>query len=335
MVRWLAVSLIGLALFVGCASPKMIERHETPLPPRLALDHATMADGYRLPLRVWSGAPEPSIVVLGLHGFNDYSHAFAPLGRDLAREGITTYAVDQRGFGATALPGRWHGIASLTGDLRTLIDLLRARHPHARLYVAGESMGGAIAMLAAARRPLPVDGLILIAPAVWSRDTMPWYQRLALEGAMRAAPWLKLTGEGFIRLSPSDNRDMLRAMAADPLAIKATRVDALWGIADLMDEARASAARLPAPTLLLYGEQDDIIPANAFCGLIKMLPVDHDGLRLVLYRHGWHMLPRDLQGARVRADIAAWLSDPTAPLPSGEETPIHGERVERFCADGN
>ncbi|WP_245537261.1 alpha/beta hydrolase [Thiocystis violascens] len=299
--------------------------------PRLDRYHAIMADGYRLPLRVWSGSASPSIVVLGLHGFNDYSHAFAPLASDLARRGIVTYAADQRGFGASALPGRWHGDQALTEDLRTLIALLRARHPQARIYVAGESMGGAVAMLAAARRPLPIDGLILIAPAVWSRDTMPWYQRVALRAAMQTLPWLKLTGEG-VRLSPSDNREMLLAMSRDPLAIKATRVDALWGVTDLMDGARASAVHLPTPLLLLYGEHDEIIPRNAFCRLIGDLPADRDGLRLVLYRRGWHMLPRDRQGARVRADIAAWLGDPTAPLPSGEETPIDGYRTKALCA---
>ncbi len=339
LIRSNAILLVGFAVLAGCATPQVIaplgsaqDRHrQMNALSRLDRHHAIMADGYRLPLRVWSGSTEPSIVLLGLHGFNDYSHAFAPLASDLARRGIVTYAADQRGFGASALPGRWHGDQALTEDLRTLIALLRARHPRARLYVAGESMGGAVAMLAAARRPLPIDGLILVAPAVWSRDTMPWYQRAALRAAMQTLPWLKLTGEG-VRLSPSDNREMLLAMSRDPLAIKATRVDALWGVTDLMDGARASAAQVPTPLLLLYGEHDEIIPRKAFCRLLGTLPRDRDGLRLALYRRGWHMLPRDRQGARVRADIAAWLGDPTAPLPSGEETPLDGDRAQALCA---
>jgi alpha-beta hydrolase superfamily lysophospholipase len=252
------------------------------------------------------------------------------LGRELAAAGIVTYAVDQRGFGAAALPGRWHGSDRLVADLRSLIDLLRARHPDARLYVVGESMGGAVVLAATAQGQLPVDGLILIAPAVWSRDTMPWYQRLALDGAVRTLPWLKLTGEG-IRLSPSDHVEMLQAMSADPLVIKATRVDALWGITDLMDRAQAAARYLQTPALLLYGEQDEIIPQNAFCRFLAKLPGTDPGLTFVLYEHGWHMLPRDRQGARVRADIAAWLKAPDAPLPSGETTSPHGPRASAFC----
>ncbi len=326
-------ALTFVFMLTSCAAPNIVESPDThPRSPDIGVDHARMDDGYRLPLRVWSGAQRPRKVVLGLHGFNDYANAFAPLGRELAAAGITTYAVDQRGFGAAALPGRWHGSERLAADLRNLVDLLRARHPEARLYVAGESMGGAVVLAATAQGPLPVDGLILIAPAVWSRDTMPWYQRLALEGAVRTLPWLKLTGEG-IRISPSDHIEMLQAMGADPLVIKATRVDALWGITDLMDRAQAAAGRLQTPALLLYGEQDKIIPKNAFCRFLAKLPGTDPGLTFVLYEHGWHMLPRDRQGARVRTDIAAWLDDPEAPLPSGETTSPHGQRASAFCGE--
>jgi acylglycerol lipase len=294
-----------------------------------------MPDGYRLPLRVWQAqatdAAAPQRIVLGLHGFNNYGNAFAPLARSLAKAGITTYALDQRGFGATALPGRWHGSAPLIGDLRQLTGLLRQRHPQARLYLVGESMGGAVVINALASADLPVDGAVLIAPAVWSRQAMPWYQRVALDTLVRVAPGLKLTGEG-VSIRPSDNIDMLRAMGRDPLVIKATRVEALWGVTNLMDAAMAAADKLHGPLLLLYGEQDEIIPRNAFCRMLKRLPEHADAIRLVLYRRGWHMLPRDLQGARVHQDVIAWLDDPQGPLPSAEESRLDAKRIGEFCA---
>ncbi len=323
--------LVYLAMLAACAAPRIVEPANSTLrPTQLDIEGAIMDDGYRLPLQIWSAAGTPAIVLLGLHGFNDYANAFAPLGQALAQSGITTYAVDQRGFGATALPGRWHGSTRLAADLRHLVDLLRARHPDARLYVAGESMGGAVVLAASAAGPLPADGIILIAPAIWSRDTMPWYQRLALDGAVRTLPWLKLTGEG-VRISPSDDVQMLREMGRDPLVIKATRVDALWGITDLMDRAHAAASHIQTPALLLYGEQDQIIPKNAFCRFLKTLPAATPGLRFVLYQRGWHMLPRDLQGERAREDVRAWLMNPKAPLPSGEDTAPHSDRVSAFC----
>ena len=327
-------------LLCACASPRFVEPASKQLTPLLAEAHARMPDGYRLPLRVWPArqpdGDQPDIVVLGLHGFNDYAHAFAPLARSLAEAGITTYAVDQRGFGATALPGRWHGGEQLVADLTALTQLLRQQYRHARLYLVGESMGGAVVMNALTQAALPVDGAVLIAPAVWSRDAMPWYQRLGLDTLASIAPGMRLTGEG-VSIRPSDNIDMLRAMSADPLVIKATRVDALWGVTNLMDQASAAgrtgalSGALDGPLLLLYGERDEIIPRDAFCRMLSRLPESDDQVRLVLYRQGWHMLPRDLQGKRVHADVVAWLHDPRGPLPSGEESAPGSERTRDFC----
>lgn len=349
----LAAGIITLTLagLPGCTGPRLVPTPEPLLEPALAADHVRMPDGFRLPLRTWgrttdqpahrapgrareqagaAPAPAADTIVLALHGFNDYANAFAALARRLAAEGMVVHAVDQRGFGAGLLAGRWHGSERLTADLRALIATLRARHPGARLMVLGESMGAAVVLAALAEGPLDADGLVLIAPAVWDRDSMPWYQRLVLDTAVRLAPGKVLTGEG-VPIRPSDNIDMLRDMGADPLVLKGARVDALWGVTNLMDRALAGIAQLEGPVLLLYGERDRIIPRSAFCRMLERLPADADGLRVALYRHGWHMLPRDLQGARVRHDIAEWIRDPAAPLPSGEAVAPAAGRLADFC----
>ncbi len=287
-----------------------------------------MEDGYRLPLWRWGNADRPRGLVLALHGFNDYGSAFAGLGDYLSAQGLLIYAVDQRGFGTSAQRGRWPGEGRLVADLLALVDLLRERHPGLPITLVGESMGGAV-LLAATPKLQDVQGLVLIAPAVWSRDTMPAYQRVLLAAAARAAPGLELTGRG-LGIRPTDNDPFWRAYSADPLVIKATRVDALWGVANLMDQA---ARTLPGPTptiLLLYGEHDHIIPKGAFCAWLARLPRDPPRVRLVVYRKGWHMLTRDRQGAWVLADIAAWIRDPSAPLPSREELRPMGSAF-RLC----
>lgn len=277
--------LAWLAGGAGCAVESQTDSWGAALPPQLAPDHARMRDGHRLALYRWAGSPEPpKVVVLGLHGFNDHARAFDPLARTLAASGTTTYAYDQRGFGTDPRAGRWPGDRLLADDLQALVQLLRQRHPRARLIVVGESMGAAVAMLAQATRPLDIDGLVLIAPAVWSRRSMPWYQSLALDTLVQLAPGLRLSGQG-LDIRPTDNRPLLRAMSADPLVIKATRVDALWGVTNLMDQASAAAGRVPTPTLLLYGEHDQIIPRDAFCSLLARLPPNRPP-RLVLYQGG-------------------------------------------------
>ena len=291
-----------------------------------------MADGYRLPLTVWHPSGEPQAVVLGLHGFNDYRAAFSVPAEFLAANGIMTYAYDQRGFGETTQRGIWPGPDVLQQDARTMVELLCARYPEMPLFLLGESMGGAVVMdMIAGAEASCLKGVILVAPAVWGWQTMPLWQRSALWLAAHTAPGQTLTGEG-LELTPSDNIEMLRALGRDPLVIKETRIDAAFGLTNLMESALHSGQQLTLPALILYGEQDDIIPPNSMCEMLKGLPGPQSGhWRMALYPAGYHMLTRDLQAAVVLEDMLSWIQNQTLPLPSTLEVNIAASRVRVLC----
>jgi acylglycerol lipase len=291
-----------------------------------------MADGYRLPVSVWHPAGKPQAMVLGLHGFNDYRSAFTAPGEFLAASNILVYAYDQRGFGETAQRGLWPGPDILQSDARMMAQLLCHRYPGIPLYLLGESMGGAVVMDMVQNTQSPcLQGVILVAPAVWGWQTMPVWQRSALWLAAHTAPGQTLTGEG-LDLMPSDNIEMLRALGRDPLVIKKTRIDAVYGLTDLMESALLSGSSLTLPALILYGEKDDIIPANSMCELMKGLPGPQAGhWRMVLYPDGYHMLTRDLQAAVVLQDIVAWIHDQSGSLPSNLEVKAGTSRVQMLC----
>ena len=294
----------------------------TPDGPVLTERHFVTADGSELPLRAWA-PPEgtaPHGVLLALHGFNDYANAFADAGPALAAAGLQVYAYDQRGFGAGAHPGLWAGVERLTGDLSDAAALLRVRHPGLPLYLLGESMGGAVVLAALdGPRPPQAEGVILVAPAVWARATMPLGQRVALWLSARLIPWARFSGRG-LGIQASDNIEMLRGLGRDPLFIKETRVDAVFGLVNLMDAAYQAAPRLQTDALLLYGEKDEIVPAEPTFAFWRRLPAEAAARqRRALYAEGWHMLLRDLQAQVVIDDIAAWTRDRQAPLPSAAE----------------
>jgi acylglycerol lipase len=286
-------------------------------------------DGAYLPLRRWVPAGPVKAVILALHGFNDYSNAFDAPAKAWAARGIATYAYDQRGFGGAPRRGQWPGAAQLAYDAITASRILRVSYPRRPVYLLGESMGGAVATLAmtgavngvAVNSPgMPAvaaaDGVILSAPAVWGRATMDLLPKLALFAGIRLFPTMTLTGSG-LRILASDNLPMLRALARDPMILRGARVDAIFGLVNLMDDALEAAPRLRAPTLLLYGAHDQVIPRRPIETFVAQLPSDAAGeQRLAYYPHGYHLLLRDLEGATVADDIAQWVLDRAAPLPS-------------------
>ena len=292
--------------------------------PVLSDSAITMADGSVLPLHVWPPGSDPAnAVVIALHGFNDYGLFFHDLAAYLAEEGgVISYAYDQRGFGGSPNTGYWAGSGAYINDLKTIVRLVKQRHPDVPVFLFGESMGGAVLMAAATdtvSEALPVEGIILAAPAVWARETMPFYQRWALWLASHTVPWLEVSGRG-LKIKPSDNIEMLRALGRDPLVIKETRVDAIWGLANLMDRAMEGASRFDARSLILYGARDDIIKKNATLKMLQRLPEKaKSGPRIAVYENGYHMLIRDLGAETYWDDITGWIRDPEAPLSSGAD----------------
>ncbi|MSS76566.1 MAG: alpha/beta hydrolase [Methyloglobulus sp.] len=277
-------------------------------------------DGASLPLRQWLPKIEPNAVLIALHGFNDYSNFFDSPGTYFSTQGIACFAYDQRGFGAAPKRGSWAGISAYIDDLRGLIRLLKQRYPRQPLYLLGESMGGAVIITAMSAAEMPeVDGTILVAPALWARQTMPWYQTSLLWALAHTFPRLALSGNG-VGVKASDNIEMLRALGRDPMIIKKTRVETIYGLTNLMDAAFKGAHQLSGNSLILYGENDEIIPKKpTYDFLQRLLSNNGDRKTIAFYQQGYHMLLRDLQAPIPLKDILAWINLTTNQLPSGAD----------------
>ena len=305
----------------ACSNPKLQTRPDTTLyHSRLTPGSVIMSDGYVLPMKTWPSTDKHTAVVLAVHGFNDYSNAFDAVAHTFANNSITTYAIDQRGFGATKQRGIWAGDTILQSDLIATVNLLCEKHSGLPLFLLGESMGAAVILSATQQLERTcIQGVILSSPAVWGWQTMPWWQTMPLRLLAHTLPEMEVTGEG-LEIHPSDNVEMLRALGSDPLVIKATRIDTLYGLTDLMEAAMINSGVLRTPALILYGEHDEIIPPTAFCQMLNNLPdraTSH--WRLMVYPNGYHMLSRDLQGDVVIQDMVTWIHNQRSWLPSGQE----------------
>lgn len=327
-----------LSTFVLSACAQLRQEPQTPDPgfsgPRL-LDEALVSfDGLRLPLRRWQADGEPWAVIVGLHGMNDHALTFHLAAPWWAKRGVTTYAYDQRGFGRAPQRGVWAGPELMSEDLRTVVALVRQRHPNAIVAVAGVSMGGAVAIDAfASDRPPEAHRLVLLAPAVWGWSTQPVAYKTMLWIAAHSFPGAVLEPPDFVlkRVRATDNTEELRRMSRDPQLIWGARPDAIYGLVELMEEASDDIARLRAPTLYLAGANDQIITEKPTFRAAERLPA---AARSAWYKQGWHLLLADLQREKVLGDVLGFVRDPAAPLPSGAPPiPAHA-RARRATTAG-
>lgn len=322
------VGLVVALALGGCATPYV----QPPLIPPAAFagprieDPAltgtpgtfVVQDGARLPFLRW-GPAEPAAVIVALHGMNDHAAAFRLAGPWWGERGIATYAYDQRGFGRAPGPGLWAGEAALTEDLRTVVALVRARHPDARIAVVGESMGGSVATVAfASDRPPVANQLILLAPGVWGWSSQSLPNRASLWVAARALGSRAVEPpEWAVRdIRATDNLAALVRNGNDPNFIRSTRFDAVSGLVDLMESATRDLGGTRVPTALLYGAHDSIIQKGPMRRALERAG-SSPRLRTAWYAEGWHLLNRDLGAETVFRDVEALVRDPSASLPSG------------------
>ena len=173
--------------------------------------------------------------------------------KDWAKDGIDTYAYDQRGFGETPYHGLWAGDRRMVADLKAAARLLRQREPTCLFYLLGESMGGAVVMAAAVEQGPAAGRRADPGGAGGLEPRRTWGPSPAARSGSSPIrfPGTRWTAAGFAS-SPPTIAQMLEKLFRDPLIIKATRIDTVYGLVGLMDRAWAAHPDMPARTLVLY-----------------------------------------------------------------------------------
>lgn len=276
-------------------------------------------DGARLGLTVWNaeGVSAPAHAIVGVHGMNNYAGEFRLAAPEWAAQGRAVYAYDQRGFGRSVGRGHWADEELMREDLRTAVALVKARHPGAVVSVVGISMGAAVALTAfASDRPPEADRLILSGPGLRGWGALGPAYAGALKLMTALGPGLIVSPPAFVKPKMSDNAAFIRLQDADPLHARINRVDQIYGAVTVMEHAHEAASQLPAglPVLAAYGAHDRVVPPAGLRRTLKLFP---PSVRTVYYPDGYHVLLSDNQRDKVIADYAAFMDDPSAPLPSG------------------
>jgi 2-hydroxy-6-oxonona-2,4-dienedioate hydrolase len=248
----------------------------------------TVVDGVRVRYRS-SGHGEPVVLVHGLSASWRWWEASA---RTLAQR----YRVL-----LPDLPG--HGdrpslrAPALAGAPEWLAAWLRSTGLE-RTHVVGHSLGGLLCARLAVRRPELIDRLVLVAPAgVPERSLVGSVLPLA---------------SGVAAMSPA----FLRRLVGD--AARAGPVTLLRAARDLLDDdLRDELPALHAPTLLVWGGRDPLVPVRHARTFRSLIP----DVRLVVLRDAWHV-PMVEQEAAFSDAVSTFLA-------GGEPAGARGPRPSR------
>lgn len=153
------------------------------------------------------------IVFVHANGFNamTYRTLLAPLSGSLR-----IWAPDLRGHGGTTLPTEITGRRDWLDHRDDMIALLDAIDGPP-VILAGHSMGGTSALLAAGERPDRVSGLVLLDPVIWGRLTVAAFQLPLLD---RLASRIPLVRNALRRRAVFDSREQALAAYAGRGAFK-------------------------------------------------------------------------------------------------------------------
>jgi len=229
----------------------------------------------------WEGPPGRTFVLV--HGLGGSHLNWVLVGEGLSKHG-RVLAPDLAGFGRTPRAGR---SSKLTAN-RALLSHFVEEVVGTPVVLAGNSMGGGIAMMQAATEPSSVEGLILTASVYpWARGGFPSpvvIGGFAAYRMKRVGEWVmrqrfeRIDADRLVRLSlrlstvdirriPEDairaHVDLLLEREDDPdtapAFLQATR--SLLSLGRSPERGRAIVDQVKCPVLAIHGRQDRLVPA--------------------------------------------------------------------------
>ena len=266
--------IVIAALVVGCYLLWTPDRKVADLEAKYLKAKSDYVDvaGMRLHVRD-TGNKQASAIVL-LHGFGASLHTWEAWAVDLTRD-YRVVRFDLPGFGLTG--------ADPTGDYTdarsiAVITALMDKLGIARATLIGNSMGGRMAWTFAALHPTKVDKLVLISPDGFASPGMAYGKKVEVPAMMKLMRYA---------LPKAMLRPTLAAAYTDPSTLTDELLNRYYnlmlapGVRDAVLARMAQVVlqdpvpllrRITAPTLLLWGEKDAMIPVTNAEDYRKTLP---------------------------------------------------------------
>ncbi|GFU33589.1 monoglyceride lipase [Nephila pilipes] len=138
--------------------------------------------GQKLFCKYWEPPEKARALVFIAHGYAEHCLLYDPLAQTLASNNFYVFSHDHVGHGQSeGIRAQIDTFDKFVDDVFNHIDLVRNKFPDLICFICGHSMGGAISILAALKKPDFFNGVILIGPAVTTNPevTTPFKTALA------------------------------------------------------------------------------------------------------------------------------------------------------------
>ncbi len=267
-----------------------------------------------LRLHVRDSGPEDGPAVVMLHGFGSSLHTWEPWAQALGDQ-YRVIRLDLPGFGLTgADPTGDYSDARGVAVLEALLDRLGV----GRASLIGNSLGGRLAWRFALQHPERVDRLVLISPDGFASPGFAYGKPAEVPAMVRLMRYALPKAMVRSSLAPAYGDP---AAMTDALATRYYELMLAPGVREAMiarleqvrlEDPAPLLPRIRAPTLLLWGERDAMIPLANAKDYLRLLP---DARLQVL--PGLGHVPQEEAPAVALAPVRAFLN-------SGQEGPPRG-----------
>ncbi len=248
-----------------------------------------------------AGAGEPLVLIAGL-GYSSWMwHKMVP---GLAKH-YQVIAFDNRGVGQTDKPEGPYTAQMLADDTAGLLKQLGI----ARAAILGHSMGGFIAQALALSHPELVTQLILSATNFGGPRQIPVTpEALAVLTDMKSDPVERLKrgiliscAPGFGDAHPEIVQEWLDFRIKNPILLAPYQAQLAIGMTLMSEEAafEHKLKNITAPTLILFGEHDKVVPPGNAELLAQQIP--NSTIRIL--PNAGHFYPFDATNAAVAAVV--------------------------------
>ena len=310
---------IRTLLTLAACAPLVLVDGCAPQSTTVLAPNAAGVKGETFGYRKWiSGKTEPDVVLIGIHGFCGASIDYTNLGNHLLEHQPKTglYAYEVRGQGSDPIQQRRGDIGNPEDwyrDLFAFTQLVRERHPDAKVVWFGESMGALIAAHAWREAPQgdpPCDGLVLSSPIVRFRDDIPAWTPGLVQIAATTLPLARVSLEmlsGGQDVQMTQQSHHLEQAKKNPYHIEEYTLRLIGALSQLIATMNDCAASIHSPVLVLHGGQDYFNNDSDVRGFVARIPEDTP----TTYRNypkAYHLLMYDAKKDVIFRDVERWVN---------------------------